>query len=808
MALDLPLQTGTAVPTTDERRPPWRDVRRTPDERVNDLLERLSAEEKLAQLYGVWVGAASTGQGVAPHQHDMSQAPIDWQKLIVNGLGQLTRPLGTAPVDPALGARALAWAQREIVTAGRHGIPAMAHEECLSGLMAWGATVYPTPLAWGATFDPALIQRMATQIGESMRSLGIHQGLAPVLDVTRDYRWGRSEETIGEDPYLVATIGTAYVRGLESSGVVATLKHFVGYSASRAGRNFGPVSAGPREVADVLLPPFEMAIRDGGARSVMHAYTEIDGVPTAADASLLTGVLREQWGFTGTVVADYFGVSFLQLLHRVAADEAAAGALALQAGVDVELPTVHCYGEPLLGAVRAGDVPVELVDRAVRRVLLQKLELGLLDPDWSAQPPALASLGHLLDDAADDVRGSVDLDPTEHRALARQVAQESIVLLSNDGVLPLRANARLAVIGPLADDMAGMLGCYSFPSHIGGQHPETPAGVRIPTLLEEIGTHLPQAQITHLAGCSIDGIDVTAMAAAVDAARAADVCIAVLGDRAGLFGRGTSGEGSDAADLQLPGVQGALLEALLDSGTPVVAVLLAGRPYALGAYADRLAAVVQAFFPGEEGGAAVAGVLTGTICPSGKLPVSMPRDPSGQPGTYLTPKLGLRSDVSNIDPTPLWAFGHGLSFTTFDWHDVHVQGRTTGDAECAEMGTDGQLEVSIAITNTGQRAGTEVVQLYLNDPVAQVTRPTVRLIGYARTTLAPGESARVSFTVSADLTSFTGRDGRRIVEPGDIELLLSRSSATHAAHVPVRLVGAERTVDFSRRLVAEVEVLS
>ena len=277
----------------------------------------MTLDEKLAQLYGVWVGASDEGGDVAPHQHDLND-DVDLDELLPSGLGQLTRPFGTAPVDAAVGALSLARTQQRIVAANRFGIPALAHEECLAGFAAWGATAYPVPLSWGATFDPEIVERMSRRIGDDMRSVGVHQGLAPVLDVVRDARWGRVEETIGEDPHLVATIGTAYVRGLESSGVVATLKHFVGYSASRAGRNLAPVSIGPRELADVLLPPFEMAIRDGGARSVMNSYTDIDGVPSAADRTLLTELLRETWGFDGTVVADYFAVAFLKLLHGTA----------------------------------------------------------------------------------------------------------------------------------------------------------------------------------------------------------------------------------------------------------------------------------------------------------------------------------------------------------------------------------------------------------------------------------------------------------------------------------------------------------
>ncbi|HEY3438654.1 MAG TPA: glycoside hydrolase family 3 N-terminal domain-containing protein, partial [Actinotalea sp.] len=278
----------------------------------------MTLEEKLAQLVGIWVDAGGAGDAVAPMQDAMLEGTPPFEEFAAHGLGQVTRLFGTTPVDAAVGARALRRTQRWLVENTRLGIPALAHEECLTGLAAWRATTFPTPLAWGASFDPELVSSMGEAIGTTMRGLGVHQGLAPLLDVVRDARWGRVEECIGEDPYLVGSLGTAYVRGLQSTGVVATLKHFVGYSGSRAGRNLAPVHAGPREVADVLLPPFEMALLDGGARSVMNAYTEIDGVPVAADRRLLTGVLRDRWGFTGTVVADYFSVAFLQSLHGVA----------------------------------------------------------------------------------------------------------------------------------------------------------------------------------------------------------------------------------------------------------------------------------------------------------------------------------------------------------------------------------------------------------------------------------------------------------------------------------------------------------
>jgi beta-xylosidase len=761
---------------------PWRDPALPAADRVDDLLSRMTLEEKTAQLYGVWVGAATDGDGVAPLQNQMT-AEYDWDELITRGLGQLTRPFGTAPVDPALGAQALARAQRRITEAGRFGIPALAHEECLAGFTAWRATAYPVPLAWGAGFDPELVEEMGRRIGHDLRSVGVHQGLAPVLDVVRDARWGRVEETIGEDPYLVGTIGAAYVRGLESAGIVATLKHFAGYASSAGARNLAPVRAGIREFADVTLPPFEMALREGGARSVMAAYTETDGVPASADPGLLTDLLRQEWGFTGTVVADYFGIGFLESLHRVAGTPAEAAHAALAAGIDVELPTLKCYGKPLLEAVRAGKVPEELVDRAARRVLLQKCELGLLDEDWTPEGTE-----------------AIELDSTANRILARRLAEQSVVLLDNpDAILPLAPDTRIAVVGPRAADALAMLGCYSFPSHVLPHHPEVETGIEIPTVLQSLRTELPDAKVTFTEGCGVDDPDTAGFEEAVARTAEADVCVAVLGDRAGLFGRGTSGEGCDATDLRLPGVQGALLDALVATGVPVVLVLLTGRPYALGRWHGRLAAAVQAFFPGEEGGPAVAGVLSGRVTPSGRLPVSIPHAPGGQPWTYLQPPLGLAGEVSNLDPTPLYAFGHGRSYTTFAWEDF-------AGTDTAEIGTDGSYDVSLTVRNTGDREGTEVVQLYLHDPVASVTRPDVRLVGYQRVELAVGESRRVTFRFHTDLSAFTDRSGRRVVEPGALELRLGASSADVRHTARLTLTGPLRVLGPDRRLRCEAEV--
>ncbi len=768
------------APTWQE--PVWKDPARPVDERVAALLGEMKLEEKLAQLASIWMGAAGEDGGVAPSQDEMITDLPPLEDLVQHGMGHLTRVFGTRPVAVGVGIRALDGLQARIMAASRFGLPAIAHEECLTGFAAWKATIFPTPLAWGASFDPGLVQDMAAAIGASMRAVGVHQGLAPVLDVTRDARWGRTEETISEDPYLVGMIGTAYVVGLQSTGVHATLKHFAGYSASRAGRNMAPVAMGRRELRDVILPPFEMALRLGRPRSVMPAYIDIDGVPATGDPELLTEVLRGELGFDGVVVSDYFAVSFLELLHAVAGTQADAAALALQAGVDVELPSVRCYGAPLASAVRAERLSPADVDQAVSRVLRQKCELGMLDPGWSPIP---ATPG--------DGQAAIDLDPAPHRELARRLAEESVILLANPaGVLPLGRTVNIAVTGPLADDRLAFFGCYSMPRHLGGKHPEAAEGLDVTTVLGALRDELPQAKISYSPGCDVRSADRSGFAAAVEQACSADVVVAVIGDEAGMFGRGTSGEGCDATSLRLPGVQQDLLAELIGTGTPVVAVLVTGRPYAVGEVAGDLAAVVQAFFPGEEGGCAIAGVLTGRVVPSGKLPVEMPSSIAGQPSSYLRTPLAGQHSGSAADPTPLYAFGHGLSYTRFEYSDLGLPGEIT---------TDGTAEIACTVRNVGDRAGTEVVQLYLSDPVAQVVRPMRWLAGFTRVPLSPGEARRVTFRLHADRTAFHGRAGRRIVEPGQILLgmggasddLPLRGSFTLAG--PERVAGPDRVLD-------------
>ena len=416
-------------------------------------------------------------------------------------------------------------------------------------------------------------------------------------------------------------------------------------------------------------------------------------------------------------------------------------------------------------------------------MLRQKIELGLLDVDWDAQAQGRDR----------------DLDSAGNRDLARRMAEESIVLVKNDGILPLTGSPKVALVGPTGDDPRTFMGCYSFPNHILSRYEGAGLGIDVASLADVLAEALPDGQLTTALGVPILEPDASGIEAAVAAARDADVAVVAVGDLAGLFGRGTSGEGCDAVDLSLPGLQGQLVEAVLGTGTPVVLLVVSGRPYSLGEYAARCAAIVQAFMPGEEGGGALHRVLTGEVNPSGRLPIAIPDHPGGQPGTYLAPPLAWYSEgISNLDPRPLYPFGFGLSYTTFEVSDLSVS--------ASEIATDGTVEVSASVRNTGDRAGSEVVQLYLSDPVAQVTRPIKELIGYAKVALEPGQSRRVTFTVHADRTSFTGLRHQRIVEPGDIVLSVGTSSEDRPLAATVRITGEERIVGEGRVLTTPVRV--
>lgn len=779
----------------------WHDKSLAVNQRVALLLSEMTLEEKVAQLGSRWLipadeqlAADFSEHRMAPSQDPNSEAAKTPLGIAAkHGLGQLSRNYGSQPISARAGSIMLAERQRIVLAGSRLGIPAIVHEECASGFLTFGATIYPAPLGLAATFNPRLVEEMAYSVAQDMRNCGVHQALGPVLDVTRDYRWGRVEETFGEDPTLVSEMGVAFVGALERAGLVATAKHFVGYSASREARNHGPVSMGRRELLEVMLPPFEAAIKLGGARSVMPSYTDLDGVPSTADSWLLTDILRETWKFEGTVVADYGAIEMLHTVHRVSGNRQESAAMAISAGLDVELPNTDCTGDEFVAAVKRGEFPETFIDRAAGRVLKQKIELGLLDSDWD-------------ENSAVETAASLDLDSQEHRRLARDLAEQSMVLLKAGAILPIEPDGeargkRIAVVGPTADNLRNLLGDYAFPNHI-TRDDSAPVGLEGATPLEALRAEFSNSQVSFEPGCSVSGVDSSGIPAAVRLVEDSDFCVAFLGDRAGLFGSGTSGEGCDAADLRLPGVQAELLEALLATGKPIVLVMISGRPYALGEFDERLAGLIQAFFPGIEGAGSIAGILSGRINPSGRLPVQIPKHPGHQPSTYLQPPLGGGEStwVTVIDSTPLYPFGYGESYSQMSLKDIRVD-----STECQLGGT---IVISCAVTNLSRRRGSEVVQIYLEDPIAETVRPVRRMIAFAKVDLDPGESKRILFSLHTDLTSFIGANLRRIVEPGLVRLHVGRSVRDIDAVLSITLNGEKSVLSEDREMLAKVDVLS
>jgi len=756
----------TAV-TVDGQEPAYRDPGLSVGERVESLLEMMTLEEKVAQLGSAWVFQLTEDGRLSVEKA---------RDLLGDGLGHVTRISGASDLGAEDAARLANEIQRFLFEETRLGIPAIVHEEICSGLMARAATVFPQAIGVAATWDPELAREMAAVVRRQMRAMGAHHGLSPVLDVARDPRWGRTEETYGEDPYLVARMGTAFVQGLQGAdlteGVIATPKHFVGYSASEGGLNWAPPHIPPRELREVYLHPFE-AVVAAGAWSVMNGYHELDGIPCGAHHELLTDILRREWGFEGTVVSDYFAVRQLASYHHVAPDATGAAVTALTAGIDVELPGTDCYGAPLIDAVKTGAIDPGVVDTAVRRVLMSKFALGLFEEPF-VDPEAVAAA----------VAGRA-----EH-ALARRIAEKSMVLLSNDGILPISpAIGKIAVIGPNAHEARNLFGDYTYPAHIEAlvdmQSGDNVFGVPFSGEVSLEGS-MKQARsvfdalrdrlgdrVGYAAGCDVDSQWRDGFEEAVALARGAAVAVMVMGDKAGLTSDCTSGEGRDRLSLALPGLQEDLVREVIDTGTPVVLVLVTGRPCGSQWAHEHSAAVVQAWLPGEEGAEAIADVLTGVVSPDGKLPISYPRS-AGQIPVYYGHKVsGGRShwkgDYVDGAASPLYPFGHGLGYTTFRLSDFSVT---------PDLATwNGMVTVRASVTNTGDREGDNVVQLYVRDPVASVTRPVLELKGFARVGLPAGGSARVTFDLPVGQLGFYDRDLEYVVEPGSIEVLVGTSSA-------------------------------
>ncbi len=763
---------------------PYRDPGLSLEERVADLQARMTLAEKLVQLGSVWAFEI-VGDGAVD--------PVRLAAIAGDGLGQLTRLAGSTNLRPRQVAAAANEIQRYLVEETRLGIPAIIHEECLHGLLAWAAPCFQQSIGAAAAFDPELVEAMATTLRRRMVAIGARQALGPVLDIARDPRWGRIEETYGEDPYLATVLGIAYVRGLQgpdlARGVAATGKHMVGHGLAEGGLNQAPAHVGPRELRDEQLLPFEAAIRAAGMASVMPAYCDVDGLPCHASPELLGGILRGEWGFDGIVVADYTAVAMLHTVHRMVSDLSEAGRLALEAGVDVELPRTEAYGAPLVAALDDGRLDEAVLDVAVARVLRLKFRLGLFERPY-VEVPTEAELEAL---AADEAR------------IGRELARRSLVLVRNENVLPLAPGlARVAVVGPIADSARDLLGDYSHLVHMQTlremQGEGNALGIVGPgrtmapgdeltgrrTLLDAIRGRLPGAEVRHAAGTGIRDGDDAGIAEAVALARASDVAIVVLGERSGLTDDATTGEFRDRRGLGLLGRQQELLEAVVATGTPTVLVVVSGRPLALEWAAEHCAAILLAWVPGDEGPEAIADVLVGDVSPGGKLPVTVPRDAGRVPLTYRHHPSGGRSqwkgDYVDGPVSPLWPFGHGLSYTTFALTGLRL--------EAAEVPTeDGELAVSVEVANTGERPGDEVVQLYARDEDATVARPVLALCGFRRVSLAPGERRTVTFRMPVELLAYTGADYRRVVEPGRVRLFVGRSSTDLPLVAEVTLVG-------------------
>jgi beta-glucosidase-like glycosyl hydrolase len=781
---------------------PYQDAGLPVETRASDLLARMTFEEKAAQMHALWLILSDDGRH-RPRQDDFTGGtdPELVTRSLRYGLGQISRALGSHGVDARTGVRALNRLQKFLREETRLGIPALSHEECLVGLMARGATMFPSALAYGATWNPDLIERVARAIGQEARSVGCHQGLAPVLDVSRDVRWGRTEETLGEDPYLVGVLATRFVRGLqgEKRDLLATLKHFAGHSWSEGARNHGPVHLGWRELNDIFLLPFEMAVKQAHAGSVMPAYHDIDNDSCHASQRLLTGVLRGEWGFDGLIVADYIGISLLYQHHNLARDRAEAAALAFNAGLDIELPANDCTAH-LGEAVARGLISMELIDEIVNGIVAEKIRLGIFERPYADE-------------------GAVALQSPPTVALAREVAQQGIVVLENNGVLPIdpAGRQRIALIGPCADDPMALLCGYSFPVHlILNDAGESASQVVTPRAAFERA--FGKDRVAFERGCFIieqrkygspvfPG-DVEASTSldqpspvsgrtdlipgAVAAAKAADLAVVCVGDLAGLFNTGTVGEGSDADSLDLPGVQQKLLEAVVATGTPVVVVLSSGRPYNLGGLEDKVAAFVMTFAGGQEGGPALVDVLTGEVEPSGRLTISVPRNVGAVPYYYNHKMKSAGTPIARHFGSR-YPFGHGLAYTAFEFADLALD-------EAAVDAATGVIRARFMVRNTGTRPGVAVPQIYVRDLVASVVRPVKELKAFSRVELAPGASARVVVHIPTDMLSFTGMNYQRRVEPGQFELQVGASSADIRLRGQFEVTGATRELGRAWRM--------
>ena len=869
LILILPFVLASVVPAQQQQtRAKYLDPKLAIEDRVTDLLARMTVEEKVAQL-------------------QCTLRKIEWGKnLTVNGLGGIGPLLRSfAPKEAAEKANEY---QKMAVEKTRLGIPIIIHDEALHGLIGNGATSFPQAIGLAASWDTDLMASVASVIAKETRSRGIRQVLSPVINIARDARWGRVEETYGEDPYLQSRLAVAFCKSIEDAGVFTTPKHFVA-NVGDGGRDSYPIHFSERELREVYFPPFKAAFQEANAWSVMAAYNAIDDIPCSASKWLLTDVLRKEWGFKGFVVSDYGSVSGIMDKHHVAATPKEGAAKAVEAGLDMELPDIYFYGEPLLQAAKDGSVQMKAIDEAARNVLRAKFRLGLFENPYV--DPQVAAAAN---------------DSPDHRALTREAGRKAVVLLKNeDNTLPLKKEIKsIAVIGPEVE--AAKLGGYSG------------FGTRVVTLLEGIKNKVPSAKVVYEKGCDVgfsalppipseflippnakpgehgllgeyfknkdvqgkpdlvridkivnfewamgspdpiippdhfsarwtgklvpkesgtysvgfssdDGVrvyidgkllidswfdrgatlDVVTMKleagraydikieyyenegwayagfvwdvkrpvdpriqTAVDAARKADVAVVAVGI--------IEGEGYDRSNLDLPGEQEQLIRAVVESKTPTIVVLINGGAVTMKGWVDKVSAIVEAWYPGEEGGNAVADVLFGDYNPGGKLPITFPQAVGQVPLYYNHKPTGRGDDYTDLSGKPLFPFGYGLSYTTFKYSNVQISPRS--------IHPDGKVQISVDVENTGTCKGDEVVQLYLHDPVASVARPVKELKGFRRISLDPGEKRTVAFALSKQELGFLNEAMKFVVDPGTIEVMLGSSSEDIRAKSVIEVV--------------------
>jgi beta-glucosidase len=744
--------------------PDYKNPRLPVEQRVADLLGRMTMEEKVAQLICLWQARPQVGPQTDYSTDRGDFSPEKASVVMKYGIGQIARQRERkGPREGATFANAV---QKWLIENTRLGIPAIFHDEILHGHMAQGSTSFPQPIALASTWDPDFIGKVFTAGALETRVRGSHQVLGPNLDVAREPRWGRTEETYGEDPYLVSRMAVAIVKALQGSGptidgdhIIATAKHFAAHGQPEGGTNIAPANYSERILREVFLPSFKAAVTEGGILSVMASYNEIDGVPSHANKWLLEKVLREEWVFKGNVVSDYYGITQLQELHHVAGDKAEAAKLAIEAGVDLELPDPDCY--PLLvQLVKDGKVPEATINLAVTRNLKLKFLLGLFESPY-----------------VDPERALKVTNSQAHRELAAEAARRSLVLLKNENnLLPLDRNSlkSIAVIGPNADRV-----------HLGGYSDNPGRGVSVlQGITEKVGG---KVKVTFAEGCKItkEGGDWWAdtshfsdpaedsrlIAQAVAVAKGSDIAVLVLGGNEDTNKEGWADSHlGDRDSLELVGHQNDLVKAVLETGKPTVVLLINSGPLAINYIAEKVPAILEGFYLGQETGVGVADVLFGDYNPGGKLAISFPRS-VGQLPIYYNRKPTAKRGYLFTSKEPLFPFGHGLSYTTFEYSNLSVSP--------AQIGPVGQAKVSVKVTNTGKRAGDEIVQLYIHDLVSSVTRPVMELKDFKRISLAPSESKVVEFQITPDKLSFLDLNMNRIVEPGWFDIMVGASSVKY-----------------------------